>query len=150
MMGKKNVRRDRFDSGAALLFQHDPEKQIGVIENYSFDADGIARCTVRFSKSQFAEEIFQDVRDGIRKNISVGFMIWELNLETKSKDGPNVYRADDWEPYEVSIVSVPADISVGVGRSTSMWYATRPQTKDDPETCPDCEMPIDECECRHG
>jgi HK97 family phage major capsid protein len=148
MMGKKNVRTERFQSGAALLFQHDPNKQIGVIEEYSFDGDGLARCTVRFSKSAFAEEIFQDIRDGIRKNVSVGFMIWELNLETKSKDAPSIYRADDWEPYEVSIVSVPADISVGVGRELVMGKRQDPAADEsDPETCPDCELPMDECEC---
>jgi HK97 family phage major capsid protein/HK97 family phage prohead protease len=144
MMGKKNVRTQRFDQGAALLMDHNTRDQVGVIEDYSFDSDGMARCTVRFSKSAHAEEIFQDVRDGIRKNISVGFMIWELNLESKSKDAPSVYRADDWEPYEVSIVSVPADISVGVGRS--MWEK-RDDAPDGGEICPECEMPIDDCTC---
>jgi HK97 family phage prohead protease len=140
MMGKKNVRTQRFDTGAPLLMDHNTRDQIGVIEDYSFDADGMARCTVRFDTAPRAEEIFQSVRSGIRKNISVGFMIWELDLEKKSKSGPDIYVANDWEPYEVSIVAVPADISVGVGRELNLRDAAD-------ETCPDCGEPIDDCEC---
>jgi HK97 family phage major capsid protein/HK97 family phage prohead protease len=146
LMGEKNVRVQRLKSGAPLLDGHDWNRQIGVIEEYSFDSDGMARCTVRFSKNPAAEEIFQDVQDGIRRNISVGFMIWELALEKKSKSGPDIYVANDWEPYEVSIVAVPADISVGVGRELQI----RQDPAADPETCPDCGMPMDECECMEG
>jgi hypothetical protein len=64
-----------------------------------------------------AEEIFQDVRDGIRRNTSGGFVIHEIKLE-KSKEGEaDTYRALDWEPFEGSIASIPADITVGAGRS---------------------------------
>jgi len=143
MMGKKNIRTERLDQGIPLLDSHDSTKQIGIVEEYSFDTDGIARCVARFSQNEEGEKVFRDVRDGIKKGVSVGFMIWELNLESKSKDKPSVYRADDWEPYEVSIVAVPADISVGVGRSMD----TEPDAADPAEICPDCGMPMDDCEC---
>ena len=115
-MGKKNVRTVRLDSGAPLLMDHNTRDVVGVIRDYSFDSDGIARCTVEFGESVRAEEVFQDVRKGIRQNVSVGFMIWELNLKSDKKGETRVYTADDWEPYEVSIVAVPADVSVGIGR----------------------------------
>ena len=98
---------------APLLLDHDPEKQIGVIE--SVELDGSARrlrATVRFGKGALAREAFDDVVDGIRANISVGYAI--NKLERKDKD---TYVAKSWRPMEASLVSIPADVTVGVGRS---------------------------------
>ncbi len=134
---KKSIRTQRLDSGAPLLMDHNTRDVVGVIEDYSFDTDGLARATVRFGESERAEEVFNDVRTGIRRNVSVGFMIYDLQLESKGKDKASVYRADDWEPYEVSIVAVPADISVGVGRAAD----------DSQDVCSECEMPLDDCTC---
>ena len=71
---------------------------------------------VRFGKSARAEEVWQDVLGGIRRNVSVGYMIHKATL-VESNEGVETYRVNDWEPFEVSLVSVPADASVGVGRS---------------------------------
>jgi HK97 family phage major capsid protein len=101
---------------APLLLDHDPEKQIGVIE--SVDLDGSARrlrATVRFGKGALAREAFDDVMDGIRANISVGYAI--NKLERKDKD---TYVAKSWRPMEASLVSIPADVTVGVGRSSEV------------------------------
>ncbi len=115
--GKKEVRLDWLKGGtAALLDQHNDTRQIGVIESARIDADGVGRCTVRFSKSAAADEIFQDVIDGIRSNISVGYRVHKVKL-VESSEETDTYRVIDWEPLEVSFVSVPADQSVGVGRS---------------------------------
>ncbi|MBX3267176.1 MAG: phage major capsid protein [Acidobacteria bacterium] len=113
-MRSKAIRTERLRSGAPLLMDHNPRDQVGVIEKFSVGGDGIARADVRFGESQRAQEIFRDVQTGIRKNISVGFLVHKLELEDKEKE---IYRSDDWEPYEISIVAIPADISVGVGRS---------------------------------
>lgn len=113
---KKAVRTERMDLGLALLEDHDRCEHIGIVENFSFDADGLMRGDARFSRSEDGEEVFQDVLDGIKRFVSVGFMIYELHVDNE-KDGVITYRCDDWEPFEISIVSVPADISVGVGRS---------------------------------
>ena len=122
------MRADRLRSGAALLADHDPTDQIGVVESFSVDTkDGKARAKVRFSKSARGEEIYQDVLDGIRRNVSVGFSIHKLVLEEENEDGNDLYRADDWEPFEISIVSIPADISVGVGRSAE--FTSNPNPK---------------------
>jgi HK97 family phage major capsid protein len=116
-MGKKNVRTDRLDAGLALLLDHDRTKQIGIVESFDFGNDGIARAVVKFSRGECGDECFQDVKDGIRKSVSVGFMIHELHLEKQQDNENDLYRSDDWEPIEISLVSIPADISVGVGRS---------------------------------
>lgn len=97
---------------APLLLDHDPEKQIGVIESVDLDESRRLRATVRFGKGVLASEAFSDVVDGIRANISVGYSIDKL--EKRDKD---TYVATRWRPLEASIVSIPADVTVGVGRS---------------------------------
>jgi HK97 family phage major capsid protein len=96
-----------------LLLDHDPRQQIGVVENV--DLDGSARrlrATVRFGRNGLAKEVFDDVVDGIRSNISVGY-----HVNSMVEDGANSYRVDNWLPMEVSVVSIPADRTVGVGRA---------------------------------
>ncbi len=112
----KSMRLQRIKSGAPLLCDHNTRDQIGVIESVQIGADKVARAVVRFGRSARAEEWFQDVVDGIRSSVSVGYEIHGAKL-VETKDGVDYYRVDDWEPYEVSIVSVPADTSVGVGRA---------------------------------
>jgi len=109
-----SVRLGRLNNGGALLMDHNTRDQVGVVERASIKG-GKGLATVRFGKSARAQEIFEDVKDGIRKLVSVGYRIHELVLD-KAKDGIETYRATDWEPYEISLVAVPADPSVGVGR----------------------------------
>lgn len=111
-----SIRLDRMRDGAALLLNHDWDDQIGVVESVSIDSDRKGRAVVRFSRSQDADDVFQDVMDGIRRHVSVGYRIHAAKLDSTEGD-EDTYRITDWEPYEISIVSVPADPSVGVGRS---------------------------------
>ena len=89
---------------------------MGVIESVEIGADRVGRAVVRFGKSARAEEVWQDVKDGIRRNVSVGYMVHKAVL-VESNDGQETYRVTDWEPFEISLVSVPADTTVGIGRS---------------------------------
>ncbi len=107
---------NRLNGGAPLLLNHDTGEQIGVIESVSIDTDRRGRAVVRFGRSELAEEIFRDVQDGIRKHVSVGYMIHDAKL-TEERDGVDIWTITSWEPFEISIVAVPADISVGIGRS---------------------------------
>ena len=108
----ESVRMDRLNGGAPLLWNHDTSDQIGRVESASIE-DGRGYAVVRFSKSARAEELYQDVVDGITSNVSVGYRIHEMQQEGDKE----VYRATDWQPHEISLVSVPADASVGIGRS---------------------------------
>ena len=110
------MRQGRLRSGANLLCDHDSRDVVGVIESVEIGADRVGRAVVRFGKSARAEEVWQDVVDGIRRSVSVGYMIHKAQL-VETKDGVETYRVTDWEPFEISLVSVPADASVGVGRS---------------------------------
>lgn len=122
-----SMRQGRLRSGANLLCDHDTRDVVGVVESVEVGADRVARALVRFGKSARAEEVWQDVRDGIRRNVSVGYLIHKAVL-VETGDKADTYRVTDWEPYEVSLVSVPADASVGVGRSLEAPSA--PQAKE--------------------
>jgi HK97 family phage major capsid protein/HK97 family phage prohead protease len=111
---KKSVRLGRLNGSASVLVNHDTRDQVGVVEKAWLDG-AHGRAVVRFSKSARGDEIYQDVRDGIRKLVSVGYRVHKVVLESQEGE-TNTYRVTDWEPYEVSIVSVPADTSVGIGR----------------------------------
>lgn len=99
---------------APLLLDHDMERQIGVIESVELSEDKVLRANVRFGRSALAQEVFQDVVDGIRGNVSVGYRV---NKMERSKVNGDEYLVRSWSPLEVSVVSIPADPSVGVGRS---------------------------------
>ena len=111
-----SVRLDRLRAGAALLVGHDRDDQVGVVESVSIDVDRRGRTVVRFGNSQRADEIFQDVKDGIRRLISFGYTVHNVVREG-TRNGVDVFRVTDWEPFEISIVSIPADVTVGIGRN---------------------------------
>jgi HK97 family phage major capsid protein/HK97 family phage prohead protease len=103
----------RLNDGAPLLFNHNPDRVIGVVERAYMDKKkkrGYAR--VRFSRNPFAQEVLSDVKDGVLRNVSFGYSIDKM----EEREGGD-FVATSWAPYEVSVVSVPADPGVGIGRS---------------------------------
>ena len=111
---------------APLLLDHDPEKQIGVIESVNLDTSARRlRATVRFSKGALGAEVLGDVRDGIRKNVSIGYRVGRMERDEKVEGG-NTFRARAWTPMEASIVSIPADETVGVGRKAEIKNPASP------------------------
>ena len=107
-----------------LLLDHDPRQQIGVVEDVRLDGSARRlRATVRFGRNGLAKDVFEDVVDGIRSNISVGY---HVNSMVEDKAGS--YRVDNWLPMEVSVVSIPADRTVGVGRAAEAPPA-KPKTE---------------------
>jgi HK97 family phage prohead protease len=123
---------ERLNDGAPLLFNHDPGKVVGVVERAWIDGSkrrGYAR--VKFSRNAFAQEVLADVKDGVLRNVSFGYSI---NQMEQRSDGDFV--AVNWSPYEVSVVSIPADPTVGVGRSLDAQPAApaaSPTPKPEPE-----------------
>jgi len=121
----------RLNSGHPLLLNHDMEKQIGVVESARVDADKKGRAVVRFSKSQLAEEIWQDVKDGIRRLVSVGYRRTS-EVASEMVNGREAVRFA-WQPYEVSLVSVPADATVGIGRNEPLKSQETPVIEPEKE-----------------
>lgn len=128
---KENMNLEFLNSGRApLLLDHDMEKQIGVVESVELDENARRlRASVRFGKGERASEVFNDVVDGIRQNISVGYRI---DGKVKREDDPEEYYRVKTTPMEISIVSIPADQSslVGVGRSSSEPLKSTIQIKE--------------------
>ncbi|EBA1706607.1 phage major capsid protein [Salmonella enterica] len=113
---KDAVDLDVLNDKASLLFNHEFDNHIGVVVPGSarIDEDGVGRALVQFSKvGQLANETFEKVKEGTMSKVSVGYTV----LEGHADFSKGVYYVTRWQPYEISIVSVPADSSVGVGRS---------------------------------
>jgi HK97 family phage major capsid protein len=100
-----------------LLWNHNRDQQIGIVETAAVGSDRKGRASVRFGNSTMAQEVLADVADGIKTGVSVGYRIYEMELEKKSEKNGDTYRATKWQPVEVSIVSIPLDINVGTDRS---------------------------------
>jgi len=102
----------RLNDGGAVLFNHDMNKPIGVVESAKIDPEtkrGFAK--IRFSRNKFASEVLEDVKDGILRGISFGYQINDME---EMEDG---MRASSWSVHELSVVTVPADPTIGFGRS---------------------------------
>jgi HK97 family phage major capsid protein len=119
----QSVRLGRLQDKGPLLRGHNTDKHIGVIESAGIGADRVGRAVVRFGKSESAESAFQDVLDEILMHVSVGYRVHRM-LMVEEKNGHETYRIVDWEPYEISLVAVPADTTVGVGRSAETIHET--------------------------
>lgn len=113
---------ERLNSIGVILFNHDYDKVIGRIEKAWLE-NNRGELEMVFDDDDFAAMIHRKVDSGTLKGVSVGYRVdvWEEVAEGKtSTDGKfkgECYIARKWMPLEVSIVSVPADATVGVGRS---------------------------------
>jgi len=99
------VRLDRL-AGAPVLDGHaafSVRDQIGVVER-AWIADGQLRARLRFSSREDVQPIWEDIRAGIVRNVSIGALIYK-----REKQSDGVWLATDWEPMEISVVPVPAD-----------------------------------------
>lgn len=118
------INLERFNNGlGTVLFNHDRDAVVGHIEKVWLE-DNRGKALVRFDTDEQSETIFQKVQSGTLQGVSVGYAIKRYEVledeDTKSTNGRfngPAYVVTDWEPLEISIVSVPADPTVGVGRS---------------------------------
>ena len=118
------INLERFNNGlGTALFNHDRDAVVGHVEK-AWIEDNRGKALVRFDTDEQSETIFQKVQSGTLQGVSVGYAIYRYEVledeDTKSTNGRfngPAYVVTDWEPLEISIVSVPADPTVGVGRS---------------------------------
>ena len=134
------INLDRFNDGlGTVLFNHDRDAVVGHIEKVWIE-DNRGKALVRFDTDEQSETIFQKVQSGTLQGVSVGYSVKRYEfLENKDSvssngrfKGPETYVVTDWEPLEISIVSVPADATVGVGRSADEIHTsidTQEETK---------------------
>lgn len=109
----------RFNDSAPVLLEHDRGQQIGVIEPGSAKLVGRKlRLVMRFSRANpQAALVAADVEDGIRRNVSVSYIPLRAKLVSEDGEDGDTWEVTRWQPLEVSVVSVPADPSVGFDRA---------------------------------
>ena len=117
----KDMRLGRLNGGAAPFLNthssYDLRDVIGVVVAKSVQVTkGEARARVRFSKRAEVEPIWQDVQDGILRNVSVGYKIYKYEETTAAAGQIPTRHAIDWEPYEISAVPIGADAGAQVRR----------------------------------
>ena len=129
---------------APVLLNHSKETQIGVVEEARLvNRQGIA--SLRFSRSDKGHEIYRDVLDGIRSQISCGYRIMKWEVDETDPNDP-LYTITQWQPYEVSIVTLNADPTALVKRSGYFCPDDVPQPERKPagetvQTTRGAEMP---------
>jgi HK97 family phage major capsid protein len=118
----KSVNVARLAQGLAVLVNHDPNQRAGILQN-GVISDKTGRGDIRFNTTQFGKDIATEVREGTLPYISVGYIVHSEQrvadidpLDDEDDNYLGTYEADEWEPCEVSLVAIPADPSVGVGR----------------------------------
>ena len=113
------VNLDRLKKGAPVLYNHNMHSRadrIGVVETATLNSkERRIEATIRLSKRDDVDDIWTDVRDGILKNISVGYSIDERTLTREGKGEPDEFRITSWSPGEISLVPLGADINAQVG-----------------------------------
>ena len=116
-MDEDSMDLSRLNDGAPLLFQHDSDKIVGVVERaYIKNKRGYAE--VKMANNELGREMQELIKDGILRNVSFGYRI--NAMETDNSTDPITYRATSYQPFEISLVTVPADQSVGIGRTLTI------------------------------
>lgn len=139
ILGHKSSEVDlsRLNSGAPVLANHDrgaaaatsPMAAIGVVDK-AWIEDGVGRAEIRLSRRPEIAGLLQDIADGIVRNVSVGYQINERTLLRSHSDAPDEYRVTSWTPMEISLVDLPADATIGIGRSQNFEVVQLPDSGD--------------------
>lgn len=107
----ENVDLQRINNRGAVLFDHQRDKPIGVVLSTRIDSDKVCRATLRISEVGLGENMWGMILEGTMSHISVGYNINDYYMESN-----NVF-VNKWEPTEISLVTVPADVNCSIGRS---------------------------------
>lgn len=111
---KGEIDESRMKDGLVIQDTHWGD-QIGIIRKPELK-DGKLGGVIEFGCGERAQEIARDAAAGIRRNMSVGYIVREYKKVGKAEDGLPIFRVTKWTPYEASFVNVPADTNIGVGR----------------------------------
>lgn len=122
-MDPAHVRLDRLNNGAPVLDSHGSSGGVrgvlGVVEGGTARvAGGKGTATLRFSKRSEVDGVWQDIKAGILRNVSVGYVVQQWQIQRGEGDKLERRTAVDWEPYELSIVPIPADPGAQVRSKT--------------------------------
>lgn len=113
---KSAMKTDRMDASAPVLFNHNWDQLIGVVEKVWLE-NKRAFCRVKMSQTESARDKVQQIEEGVLVNVSFGYEVYKMQLLKENKNLPSDYLVTSWMPFEISFVTIPADYSVGMGRS---------------------------------
>jgi len=113
-MDTKSMDLARLNDGAPLLYQHDADRIVGVVQK-AYIKDKRAYARVKLANNELGREMQDLIRDGIIRNVSFGYKIDAMEADESTT--PVTYRATKYQPFEISLVTIPADNSVGLGRA---------------------------------
>ncbi|HEX8336027.1 MAG TPA: hypothetical protein VF621_04815, partial [Pyrinomonadaceae bacterium] len=148
------IKLDRLKTSAPFLENHDPDRRLGRLRDPETDGK-VLRVRARFSTRPYANEIYEEVKEDLAAGdytpTSSVFVVHRFAPKTEGEiDGYPVYRAELWEPIEGSVVSAPADLAAGIGRSPeAAERAHNPETCET-EGCPECAASAAEEEGRQA
>ncbi|AIR61783.1 hypothetical protein LH23_14330 [Cedecea neteri] len=111
LCGEENVDLSRLNNKGAVLFNHDRDKLIGAVVSAQMDSDRVGRATLQISQVGLGSTMWGMIQEGILSHVSIGYNIYDYRM-----DGNNII-VTNYEIYEISLVTVPADATVGIGRS---------------------------------
>ena len=118
------IRLERLNSGAPVLDTHEQNSisnVIGVVVTGTVRIEnGEARASIKLDSKN--TDIIRKIKDGIIKNVSVGYVVHKFEV-TENEDVA-VYKALDWEPYEISLVPIGADVKAGIRSNINTWPCT--------------------------
>ncbi len=131
ILGHKSGEADLslLNDGAPLLFNHNRDLHIGTITK-AWIKSRRGHAIVRFGNGELAEAKFRDVVDGVLTKVSARYDVKSLVLLSED-NGEATYRVADWQPFEISMVTLPADPTVGVGRAADDWVEIPVLTEED-------------------
>jgi len=112
-----HVDLSRLQNGAPVLNNHNRyslEDQIGVVVSAELIPGKQGNAQLKFSKRDSVEDIFQDIEDGVIRNVSFGYTVDKFTDVSGEDDEIRTLRAVDWQPFEISMVAVPADAEAQV------------------------------------
>jgi HK97 family phage major capsid protein len=134
------IQLDRLNGGAAVLANHDrvtavgdtPLASIGVVEKAWIEG-GRLLADIAISRREALADLRLDITDGLIRNVSIGYQIGERVLTKTNGDGQaDEYRVTHWTPFEISLVDIPADATVGLGRQATEQDSPRYRVVDLP------------------
>ena len=111
----------RITAGATpLLFNHSRDSFLGKVSNPRLE-NGKLYVDFKFSQNDAGAQALADVKDGILTECSIGYEVNQMEVDQDEE----IYTGTRWTLYECSIVTVPADFTIGVGRSEHSALAIR-------------------------
>ena len=70
---------------------------------------GRGHARLQFSGAADVEPLWQRIADGTLRAVSIGYRVHRYDQRPDPASGEMIYRAVDWEPFEISIVPIPVD-----------------------------------------